>query len=346
MTNGDSEILTLYQQVSDWIEKGHRVAIATVISTWGSSPRPVGSQLVVNDERKFEGSVSGGCVETAVIAAAMEVIESSQPQVLKFGVSNDTAWEVGLSCGGEIQVHVESVESHYHCDTGSQWKLSDIHRIIEAQNDQHAIAIVKSLDGTIRRIYTKVPSEPLSWLGRAVAEGFRKDASQLIDTAGGKVFIQIINSPLKLIIVGAVHIAKHLIALAQICGFNVVLIDPRRAFTESEFLSETEVITKWPDKVISNLKLNARAAVVTLTHDPKIDEPALISALNSEAFYVGALGSRRTHQARCDRLAQAGVCEDDIARIHAPIGLDIGAQSPAEIALAIMGEITQSLRHS
>jgi len=223
-------------------------------------------------------------------------------------------------------------------------KLADIHRIVKAQDSQQAIAVVKSIDG---RKQTTVKRQQLNSdleLDRAIAEGFRKDKSQLIDTGDGKFFIHIFNPPLRLIIVGAVHIAKNLIPLAKMCSFDVVLIDPRRAFAESQFLSDTKVVTQWPDKAISDLDQGARTAVVTLTHDPKLDEPALIAALNSQAFYIGALGSRRTHHARCSRLVQAGVAEKDIERIHAPIGLDIGAQSPAEIALAIMSEITQSLR--
>ena len=221
---------------------------------------------------------------------------------------------------------------------------ADIQRILDAAAAQQAVAIVKSLDGSGQVFYTDQELKSENELERAIAESFRKDRSRIVDINSERYFIHIFNPRPNLIIVGAVHIARHLIPLADMCGYDVVLIDPRRAFTESRFPAPINVVVEWPDKAYFRFERGSRTAVVTLTHDPKVDEPALLAAFQSEAFYIGALGSRRTHAARCERLIQTGASSQDIARIHAPIGLDIGAQSPAEIAVAIMGEITNSLR--
>ena len=223
-------------------------------------------------------------------------------------------------------------------------KLSDINTIIESRENLRPIAVVKPLGGGKHQLFSADSLDRDDDLQKVIWEAFQKDRSCITEFNGEKLFIHVFNSPLRLIIVGAVHIAKHLIQLAQMCGYDVVLIDPRRAFSKSKYLASVNTVTEWPDQSIQKLETGIRTAIVTLTHDPKLDEPALIAAIRSEAFYIGALGSRRTHRARCQRLKDSGISDDQLKRIHAPVGLDIGAQSPAEIAVSIMAEITEILR--
>jgi xanthine dehydrogenase accessory factor len=183
-------------------------------------------------------------------------------------------------------------------------------------------------------------AETLAALESAIAE----DRSQVVETAEGAVFVEVWNPPLRLIAVGAVHIAQHLAAMAALAGYRVTIIDPRGAFATEERFPDVEIISDWPDEVLPGLSPDKRTAIVTLTHDPKIDDPALQAALRSGAFYIGALGSRRTHAKRTDRLKEAGFDETAIARIHGPVGLDIGALSQGEIAVSILAEITAVLR--
>ena len=223
-------------------------------------------------------------------------------------------------------------------------KVSTLKTLVQAKEQGQAVVLVTSLENHSQLIFFPEAVETDGPLGGAVRDGFRTDRSRVVEFEGKRHFIQVINQPLKLLIVGAVHIAQSLIPMAQTCGYLVTLIDPRRAFASKDRFPGVAVRTEWPDKALTALGLNSRTAVVTLTHDPKLDEPALIEALDSDVFYIGALGSRRTHLARCERLREAGVSEEKLERIHAPIGLDIGAISPAEIAVSIMSEITSSLR--
>ncbi len=223
-------------------------------------------------------------------------------------------------------------------------KASTLKTLIQAKGQGQAVVLVTSLENHSQLVFFPEATETDGPLGGAVRDGFRTDRSRVVEFEGKRHFIQVINQPLKLLIIGAVHIAQTLIPMAQSCGYVVTLIDPRRAFASNDRFPGVAVRTEWPDKALTALGLNSRTAVVTLTHDPKFDEPALIEAMDSDVFYIGALGSRRTHLARCERLREAGVSEEKLERIQAPIGLDIGATSPAEIAVSIMGEITSALR--
>ena len=177
-----------------------------------------------------------------------------------------------------------------------------------------------------------------------IRDALRRDRSRCVETGSESIFVHVFNPPLRLVVVGAVHIAQALVPMAELVGYEVVVVDPRRSFASGDRFPGTALVDEWPDDALIALAPDSRTALVTLTHDPKLDDPALIAGLRSPAFYVGSLGSRRTHRARLERLRQAGVEERALARIHAPIGLDIGAQSPAEIATAIMAEITAVLR--
>lgn len=179
---------------------------------------------------------------------------------------------------------------------------------------------------------------------RAVADAHRRDKGTTAQTDEGSVFIQIFNPPLRMIVVGAVHISQFLVPMAQLVGYDVTVVDPRRAFASDARFPDVDVRTDWPDEALGELQPDARTAVITLTHDPKLDDPALDLALESDAFYIAALGSRRTHAGRLERLEATGHDRAVLARIHGPAGLDIGAESPAEIALSVMAEMTRVLR--
>ena len=223
-------------------------------------------------------------------------------------------------------------------------KSSILETIHSAQADNQAVALVTDLDGDEQGLFFRELLHADDPIQAAVAEAFRTDKSQVLEFEGQRKFVHIFNTPLRLLVVGAVHIAKPLITTAQLCDYEVTLIDPRRAFASVDRFPGVELVWEWPDTALHNLGVDSRTAVVTLTHDPKLDEPALAVALNSDAFYIGALGSRRTHSQRCERLLEAGVGPERLNSIHAPIGLDISGQSPAEIAISIVAEITQILR--
>ncbi len=314
---------TIPEIALDWHRAGKSAAVATVSETWGSAPRQAGSQLAISGAGEIMVSVSGGCVEGAVVAEALEAMADGQPRVLTYGVSDDTAFAVGLACGGTIRVLVEPI--------GGAMPEAMLTAITEARAARRPIGYGVSPEGWSRRLL-----EP----GDA-PERFRADRSGMEESGE---FIALFNPPLRLIVVGAVHIAQALLPIARLAGYDPVLIDPREAFaSDGRFPGET-LMHDWPDEALAALAPDARTAVVTLTHDAKLDDPAIIAALRSEAFYLGCLGSTRTHAKRLARLREAGLSEGDIARIHAPVGLDIGARSPAEIAVSVMAQITQVLR--
>lgn len=306
------------------VQAGQGAVIATVVETWGSAPRQVGSQMVVSGAGEMAGSVSGGCVEGAVVVAATEALETGQAQLLDFGVSDDEAFAVGLACGGRIRVMVEPVGGALPVDL-----LADL---VAARAARRPVAMVSDLAGGGRRLVE----------AGAYPERFRMDRSGLDEA--GEQFIHIHNPPLRLFVVGAVHIAQALVPMARIAGHDVTVIDPRPAFGSVVRFPDVALVEDWPDEALAALDLDARSAVVTLTHDPKLDDPAIMAALGSDIYYLGCLGSGRTHAKRIARLEAAGYTADQIARIHAPVGLDIGARGPGEIAVSVLAEMTQRLR--
>ena len=313
-----------------WARDGRGAALATVIETWGSAPRPVGSQLAISGAGEIMGSVSGGCVEGAVVVEALEALEEGRPRVLTFGVSDDEAFAVGLACGGTIRVLVEPV--------GPAPGLAPdlLEALAAARADRRAVAVLTDLESWDRRLVPADGAEP------ALAARFRADRSGVAED--GRSFVAIHNPPLRLVVVGAVHIAQPLLAMARLAGYDPFLVDPREAFGAAHRFPGETISHDWPDAALVAHGLDARTAVVTLTHDPKLDDPAIAATLRSQAFYLGCLGSTRTHAKRVDRLRAEGFAEAEIARIHAPVGLAIGAKSPAEIAVAILAQITAVLR--
>lgn len=312
----------------DWHRTGRKAALATVVETWGSAPRQPGSQLAISGEGQIMGSVSGGCVEGAVVTEALEAMEDGQPRLLTFGVSDETAFAVGLACGGTIRVLVEPV--------GKAMPPAMLADLVAARTAKHPVAYAVDLESWSRALLRPGQDGAADLRLRSDKAGVEEDGR----------FIAPHNPPLRLIVVGAVHIAQPLVAMARACGYAPTLIDPRDTFGAAERFPGETVLDDWPDEALARLAPDARTAIVTLTHDPKLDDPAIRLAIRSPAFYLGCLGSKKTHAKRVERLLAAGFSDAEIARIHAPVGLDIGAKTPAEIAVSVLAQITQTLRQA
>lgn len=316
-------------QATDWAKAGKGVALATVIGTWGSSPRPVGSQLAIDSDGAFVGSVSGGCIEGAVIGEALQTIKDGKVRTLDFGVSDEQAWEVGLACGGDIKIFVEQA-----ADAATMKRLQTerpIAQVTDLKTGIYSIVTPGEVAGTLKL------SDAIVARAR---DTIRDDLSRTVkDEDGSEYFVRVFNTPLRMIVVGAVHISQALVPMAQLAGYACTVVDPRGAFATKERFPGVTLSEDWTDDALNKLQPDARTAIITLTHDPKLDDPALLVALKSEAFYVGALGSSRTHAKRVTRLKEVGLTDAEIARIGSPVGLDIGAKSPAEIAISILAEV-------
>jgi xanthine dehydrogenase accessory factor len=312
------------EQALAWHRAGQGAALATVIQTWGSAPRRVGAQLAISGKGQIAGSVSGGCVEGAVVVEALEALQDGTPRELEFGVSDDDAFAVGLACGGTIRVLVEPVGGAL-----SEALLDDL---VQARAARRAICYIADLETG----------------NRSLSENGHEDRRRMdrsgFDDAAPRVFIGVHNPPLRLVVVGAVHIAQALVPMARLAGYDPVVIDPREAFASQDRFPGTRLMHDWPDEAVMALGLDSRTALVLLTHDPKLDDPAIEQGLSGACFYIGALGSTRTHAKRMARLEQAGFTPDQIGRIYGPIGLDIGASGPAEIAVSTLAQMTRVLR--
>jgi xanthine dehydrogenase accessory factor len=282
--------------------RGDRLALATVVSTWGSAPRPRGSHMLVHEDGRFEGSVSGGCVETDILAVAAEVIAGAPAKVRSYGVADAAAWEVGLPCGGQIEVLVQPVS--------------------EAGFDPTLFDAIDS--------------------ARAEGRSFEIATDLATGQSGAGDFVNRYDPPRRLLIVGAVQIAQALAGLARELGISTVVIDPRGRFLTPERFPGVTLDDRWPDEAVTALRPDPATAVVTLSHDPKIDDDALAAALAGPVGYVAALGSRKSHAARLERLAARGIAPADLARIEGPAGLDLGAVGPSEIALSIAASMVKT----
>jgi xanthine dehydrogenase accessory factor len=314
-----SNVDQIPEQALSWHRAGRGVALATVTQTWGSAPRRVGSQLVIAEDGEMQGSVSGGCVEGAVIVEAIDAIEQGVARELEFGVSDEDAFAVGLACGGTIRVLVEPV--------GSVLPVALLQDLVTARAARQPVAYHVDLDSGRR------------WLAPPDPERARQDLSEFAPDS--RVFTHVHMPPLRLVIVGAVHIAQALVPMARMVGYDPMIIDPREAFASPARFPDVPLLHDWPDEAVDQVGLDARTALVLLTHDPKLDDPALLRGLASDCFYIGALGSNRTHAKRLERLRHLG---DAVSRIHGPVGLNIGAAGPSEIALSILAQMTQVLR--
>lgn len=302
--------------------------------------------MAITDQGEISGSVSGGCVESAVMDAAQGVLSDGKPVRLHFGVANEEAWEVGLSCGGEIEVYLR-VFSREDLDCWSEARAREerfcIPLVIEgAQNMKGAEWCVFGNGEFISVSTQEDPPPELLAVAQEAAAGGRSALINLESDQIQEVLLQVVELPRRLILVGGVHIAIPLVSLADTIGFEVTVVDPRRLYgTTDRFPAVKHLLQMWPQEAFGQLTITDATAIVMLTHDPKIDDPALKVALESPAFYIGALGSQKTHQKRLARLTDHGIGPDALARIHAPVGLDLGASTPEEIALAVLAEIIQ-----
>jgi xanthine dehydrogenase accessory factor len=324
MTDGEAELRT----AAAWLDAGDRVALATVVRTWGSSPRPAGSQLVVSASGAIEGSVSGGCVEGAVVREARAAMVDGRPRLLRYGVTDERAWEVGLPCGGAIEVLVHGAD---------RGVLAEALAAIDARRP--AVLGIDVATGASRLAAVDDPV-----LGEGVRDALAADRSGPVEAGGATTVLRVLAPAPRVVVVGAGHLAQPLVAMARLAGFEPTVVDPRAAFATPARFPGVPLVPEWPEAALPALGLDARTAVVVLAHDAKIDDPALAVALRSDAFYVGALGSRRTHAARLARLRALGFADDALARIHGPVGLAIGAVRAGEIATSIVAELVQTLR--
>ena len=300
------------QTLLGWHLSGKKTVLAIVTEAWGSAPRRAGSLMVIRRDQAFEGSVSGGCVESSVIGDALELMHFGGSRHLTFGIADSEAWSVGLACGGTIKVLLLAVD----------------HALAEIVGE--VMARLQSGKDSLLEIDMKQGRVKFARKHLAV----RQDGD--IPSVEGDLLLLPVHPKPRLVIVGAVHIAQHLIRFAIETGFAVTLVDPRGAFTDGRDFERVEIVRDWPDDFLKRRPPDRHTAVVTLTHDPKLDDAALRIALDSPAFYIGALGSRKTHNARLDRLQADGFDGATLARIQGPVGLSIGAATPAEIALSVM----------
>ncbi len=336
--------------IEQWLAEQQPVALATVVQTWGSAPRREGAKMAFTPAGQLSGSVSGGCVEWAVYEAGLEALENKQPQLLHFGVADETAWEVGLVCGGEIRVFVEPLDSQVQALAQETAQAEQAGAAVTVISGPAALLgrklIVREGEVVYGSILPAVDEQAVALVEAQIRQG--KPGRVTVEAAEepAELFIDVWMPAPQLVMVGAVHIAIALAQMATTLGYRTIVIDPRRAFgSEERFPHVDRLIQGWPDKALAEVSLNPSTAVVMLTHDPKIDDVALKIVLDKPVFYIGALGSSRTHAKRRERLLAAGIPAEKLERIHAPIGLDIGAQTPEEIAVAVLAEIVAA-RHA
>lgn len=328
--------------IDRWREAGSSIALATVVQTWGSAPRKAGAKMALTPNNQLSGSVSGGCVEGAVFEEGIGALKKQHPKLLHYGVADETAWEVGLACGGTIEVFVEPLDSESY---------QFMRELIARDAAGAVITVIRGPAELLgRKLAVSRAGDRLGTLGspaldeQAIAAEAKLIHPQRVQlTTDVDVFIDVTRPALRLVMVGGVQIAVALTSLAKIIGYRTIIIDPRRAFgSEERFSHADELVQSWPDEAFARVALTPETAVVLLTHDPKIDDPALQIILNQPVFYVGALGSPKTHAKRVERLQGYGLSEAQISQIHAPIGLNIGAVTPEDIALSIMAEIVKT----
>jgi xanthine dehydrogenase accessory factor len=339
----------------EWLDQGHRVVVASLIETLGSAPLDPGAEMLVDDLGRIEGSVTGGCVEGALVEVAHEILDGGPPRVVQYGISDTLAADVGLMCGGTVRLFVAEL---------TEQPVDPLRAVVDALDGHRPVALATVLDGELAGRKIAVDGDrAVGQLGHErLDQSVRRDALGCLDqglstirsySAAGevmgsdiRVYIQGFASPPQMVIFGAIDFSVAVAALAREVGYRVTICDARRPFiSSSRFSSVAEVVVDWPDRYLASRDLGERDVVLVFTHDSKFDEPALIEALESGAGYIGALGSRRTHEERLERLRERGVAEEALARISAPCGLDIGARTPAETAISVLAEILTLRAH-
>ena len=323
-----------------WSAEGKSVAAATLVRVRGPAPRPLGSRFLVSSAGDMEGSVSGGCVENDVFLHAQQVLKDGQARLVGYGISNDAAFEVGLSCGGEIDVFIERW-------TETAWQSVDPSRpaviaVVVAGPGLGARGIFDAESGLTSSM---LPGPLTTGLEEAVRVALETERSAIVGVGESEVFLEAVAPLPRLIIFGAVEIGQALAALAPRSGFEVTVCDPRSAFTTADrFPDAVEIITAWPEEAVEQLGFDGRTFVVVLSHDPRYEDPVVKAALSQNVEYLGAMGSKKTHRKRLQRLAEAGVPPTAMARIHGPVGLPLGAEGAGETAVEILAEMIKVRR--
>ncbi len=340
-----------FEVAREWIADGREIAVATLIETEGSSPLEVGAMMFVDAEQNIEGSITGGCVESALVEEAQAVLSGEPPRVQVYGISDEIAAGVGLTCGGTVHVFVERLTADSKAvfdevlEAAIKGRPAAIAALIDGETAGARLAMTPEgvsggfggepelLDVTARR-------ETEGMLERGITGIRRYGEDGAVMGSALRVFVHSFAKPARMVIIGAIDFSAATAALAEQLGYGVTIVDPREPFIRSKrFSKHAKVAVQWPDSYLDSEELDERDVVLVFSHDPKLDEPALISALASGAGYVGALGSRRTQSKRVERLAELGVSEADLGRIFAPCGLDLGARTPAETAISILAEV-------
>lgn len=318
--------LTLNDALRQWLGEGRAVAEAIVIEATGGAPVPVGGRMIIASEDDFQGSVSGGCVEADVIAAALDVLASGKPEILTFGIAEEVAWRSGLPCGSTIHVFVQPITA----------QSADIvaEAMAAVSRDRLPRVIATNMKHGARTVYAYGNDAPAD-----IAEALHTGISKRATIGEQDVFLHALTPPPRIVAIGATHLAQILQHMATTIGYDVVVIDPRSAFTSATRFGPDTAITGWPEANLKAFADEAYTAIVTLTHVGHIDDDALQIALRANCRYIGALGSRRTHAQRVARLKEAGFTDEELARVHAPVGLDLGGRMPGEIAVSILGQI-------
>lgn len=339
----------------EWLEQGHRVVVASLIETLGSAPLDPGAEMLVDEAGRIEGSVTGGCVEGALVEVAQEILDGGPPRVVQYGISDALAADVGLMCGGTVRLFVAELTAE---------AVEPLQAVVEALEAHAPVALATVLDGEHSGKKVAVASErAVGRLGlEQLDQSVKRDALGCLDqglttirsySATGevmgsdiRVYIQGFASPPQMVIFGAIDFSVAVATLAREVGYRVTICDARQPFiSSSRFSRVAEVAVDWPDRYLASQQLDERDVVLVFTHDSKFDEPALLAGLETGAGYIGALGSRRTHEERLERLRARGVSEQALARISAPCGLDIGARTPAETAISVLAEILSLRAH-
>jgi xanthine dehydrogenase accessory factor len=333
------EFLEDYRQLTG----GAPIGRGVVTRVWGSAPRPEGAVLLATSDGRMAGSVSGGCVENAVIEEIQAALARGTPKLLTYGVSHERAWELGLACGGTISVFVEPSVRAELLNAATRREGSVVATVVKGPEAMTGRSLVLLEDGTT--LPHQLPAAVSGPIEHAAATALAQLTSRTetitTDTGPIEVLLEVFPRQPTLLVFGGVHVAMPLVSLAKPLGYRVVVADGRPAFlTRERFPEADELIVGWPEEAFRTVGIDRATCIVILSHDPKFDEPALDIALRSPACYVGAIGSRKTQTARRDRLASLGYSPEEIARLHGPIGLDLGGRQPAEIALAILAEIT------
>jgi len=327
-----------------WQSEGEEIAMATVVQVYRSAPRPAGARLCVTRSGRMAGSVSGGCVEADVFERAMKVLDIGEPEVVNYGIADELGFQVGLSCGGSIDILIEP----FVPDSG--WEA--LGQAVKRQQPA-AYAIGLAPTPILGRKLTILPGgKPVGSIASTLDNRIADESDRLLQMGGtevvtlpwlegeAQVFLEAFPPAPSLLIIGATHTAISLCRMAREVGFQVTVIDARSALaTQERFPDAHQIIRAWPEEALEQQPLSDHSFMVVLTHDPKFDVPALACALCSQARYIGALGSRVTHEKRKAQLAQRGFTAADLDRIRSPIGLDIGSRTPEELAVAILAEI-------